>query len=66
MTLHEAFGKYVRATLDTGQVFEGKVVDYTPDYDNTPEITSISISVYGHKGVMYELYENQIISIEEI
>lgn len=59
MTLHDARGKNVRITTDDGQVFEGLADWYTPAYDNTPEIASICIG-------KYELYENEIVSIEEI
>lgn len=59
MKIYEARGKHVRITLDTGQVFEGLAELYTPAYDNTPEIASICIGEY-------ELYENQIVSIDEI
>lgn len=57
--MYEISGKYVRITIDTGQIFEGKAIDFIPYYDNTPEITSISIGCV-------ELFENQIVSIEEV
>lgn len=59
MKLYEARGKYVRITTDDGQIFEGRAELYTPAYDNTPEIASICIGDY-------ELYENEIVSIEII
>lgn len=57
MNLWEYSGKDVKVITDDGKVFEGKAYDYTPAQDNTPEIASISIGIY-------ELYENEIKSIE--
>lgn len=59
MTLYEAWGKFVRITTDDGQVFEGKAYDYTSAIDNEPESASISIGDT-------ELFEDEIISIEEL
>ena len=57
MTLHEAWGKFVRITTDDGQRFEGKATDYTSALDNEPNTASICIGDT-------ELYEDEIVSIE--
>lgn len=59
MNLYEAWGKFVRITTDDGQVFEGKATDYTSAVDNEPDPASISIGDT-------ELFENEIVSIEEL
>lgn len=59
MKLWEYSGKNVKIITVDGQIFEGKAYDYTSAQDNTPEIASISID-------HYELYENEIESIEII
>ena len=56
---HECFGKHVRVTLNTGQVFEGVGEYYTSALDNPNGIASICVGDY-------ELYENEIVSIEPI
>ena len=56
---HECFGKNVIVTLDTGQVFEGIGEYYTSALDNPNGIASICIGDY-------ELYENDIVSVESI
>ena len=49
--------RYVRITMDDGQVFEGFAYDYTSALDNEPDPESISIGVF-------ELYEPEIKKIE--
>jgi hypothetical protein len=50
-------GKLIKITTDDGQIFEGLGVDYTSRLDNPDGIASICIGDY-------ELYENEIASIE--
>ena len=52
-------GKLVKITTDDGQIFEGMGIDYTSRLDNPDGIASICIGDY-------ELYENEIASIEII
>ena len=59
MKIWEASGKNVRITVDTGQVFEGVGEYLTSDLDNPNGIASICVGDY-------ELYENEIVSIEPI
>ena len=56
---HECFGKYVRVTLNTGQVFEGTGEYYTSALDNPNGLASVCIGDI-------EFYENEIASIEMI
>lgn len=66
MYLGEYVGKQVRVVTDDGQVFVGKCTDYTQPLDNDPEIASIGVVTEPGAGYSYELYENEIKSIEVI
>ena len=61
MKLSDYCGKKVNLTLKEGEVLRGKVIEYTRAIDNDPEIDSIDIEV---KDKIYEIYENEIKSIE--
>lgn len=64
MKLQEASGKNVIVTLNDGKVFKGNCEYFTPYYDNEEEISSICI----RKGerALIEIFETEIVSIEEI
>ena len=61
MKLWEYVGKEIKIVCLNSKVFNGKCTDYTKALDNEPEIDSIGLDV---KGINYELYENEIKSIE--
>ncbi|WP_418223567.1 hypothetical protein [Clostridium isatidis] len=63
MRLWEYVGKEIKVTCLDKQIFTGKCTDYTQSLDNEPEIDSIGLNV---NGISYELYENEIKSIEVI
>lgn len=63
MRLWEYVGKEIKVTCIDEQIFTGKCTDYTQSLDNEPEIDSIGLNV---NGISYELYENEIKSIEVI
>lgn len=63
MSLWEYVGKKIKVTCLSGKVFEGKCVDFTQALDNEPEIDSIGLET---TELSYELYENEIKSIEVI
>jgi len=66
LELWEYVGKRVRVIDIDGQVFEGDCIDYTQALDNDPEIASIGVVTQPGAGFSYELYENEIKSIEII
>jgi hypothetical protein len=66
MNLREYVGKRIRLTDIDDQVFEGDCTDYTQPLDNDPEIASIGIVTEPGAGYSYELYENEIKSIDII
>ncbi|WP_062353302.1 hypothetical protein [Bacillus kwashiorkori] len=66
MNLREYVGKKIRLMDVDGQVFEGKCTDYTQALDNEPEIESIGIETVSGADYSYEIYENEIKSIEII
>ena len=59
MGLGKYFGKRIRVTVDDGQVFEGVGEYDTSALDNPNGIASICVGDY-------ELYENEIVSIEVV
>ena len=59
MKIWEASGENVRITLNNGKTFEGIGEYFTSDLDNPSGIASICVG-------LYELYENEIASIEPI
>lgn len=61
MNLREYVGKRIKVIFIDGQIMEGKCTDFTQALDNEPEIDSIGVNV---DGISYELYENEIKSIE--
>ena len=61
MKLSEYCGKKVKITLEEDEVLMGKCVEFTKAIDNDPEIDSIDVKV---KDKVYEIYENEIKSIE--
>lgn len=61
MKLWKYEGKQIRVTCNDGKVFIGKCTDYTQALDNEPEIDSIGLET---TGLSYEIYENEIKSIE--
>lgn len=61
MELWEYVNKSIKVTCLEGEVFQGQCTDYTQALDNEPEIASIGIK---SNGISYELYENEIKSIE--
>lgn len=61
MKLSEYCGKKVKITLEEDEVLQGKCVEFTKAIDNDPEIDSIDVKV---KDKVYEIYENEIKSIE--
>lgn len=63
MELWKYEGKEIKVTCKSGRIFKGKCIDYTQSLDNEPEIDSIGLNV---NGISYELYENEIKSIEII
>lgn len=66
MKLKEYVGRRVRVLTDEGRTFEGECTDYTQPSDNDPEIASIGVVTEPGAGFAYELYENEIKSIEVI
>lgn len=62
--LKQFWYKNVRVKCTNGNVFEGYCGDFTDAYDNDdPELASITVEV---GKLAYEIFENEIISIEEI
>lgn len=61
MNLREYVGKEIKVICLNGKVFIGKCIDFTQALDNEPEIDSIGLNV---NDISYELYENEIKSIE--
>lgn len=59
MELWKYSGKNVRVIFKDGTVMSGKAYDFIPSQDNPSGVASISIDIY-------EIYENEIKSIEEI
>lgn len=59
MELWKYSGKNVRVTFKDGTVMAGKAYDFMPSQDNPSGVASISIDIY-------EIYEDEIKSIEEI
>lgn len=55
--------KEIKVICKSGRTFKGKCIDYTQALDNESEIDSVGLNV---NGIMYELYENEIKSIEII
>ena len=53
----------LKITFIDGTILEGNYEDYTQALDNDPEIASIGIKA---NNVHYELYENEIKSIEVV
>lgn len=66
MNLWEYRGKQIRVECIDEIIIEGKCVGYTQAIDNEPEIASIYIENDEtiKKNTLYEVYENQIKSIE--
>lgn len=63
MKLWEYVGKEIKVTCLNGKIFSGKCTDFTQALDNEPEVDSIGLKV---NDISYELYENEIKSIEVI
>lgn len=63
MKLYEYVDKMIKVTLLEGDTLTGKCMDYTKAIENDPEIDSIDLKV---KKEIYEIYENEIKSIEII
>lgn len=63
MKLWEYVKKDVKVICLNGKIFSGKCTDFTQALDNEPEVDSIGLNV---NGISYELYENEIKSIELI
>ena len=63
MRLSDYCGKKVKITLKDGEIMQGKCTDYIKAIDNDPEIASIDLQV---NKKLYEIYENEIKSIEII
>ena len=63
MELWEYVGKKIKVSCLNGKIFSGKCTDYTQALDNEPEVESIGLNA---DGLSYELYENEIKSIEMI
>lgn len=61
MKLYEYCDKKVKITLEEDEVIIGKCIEYSKALYNDPEIDSIDIKV---KDKVYEIYENEIKSIE--
>ena len=59
MTISESVGRNVRITLNDGEIFEGVAEYDTSALDNPNGIASICVG-------LYELYENEIASIEPV
>ena len=59
MELWKYSGKNVIIHFKDGDVLKGKARDFIPKQDNPSGVASISIDIY-------EIYENEIKSIEEI
>ena len=68
MSLKKYVGKKIKVICNEGEIIEGKCTGYTQDIDNVPEITSIDIENEEtiKNNILYEIYENEIISIEII
>lgn len=63
MELKDYVGERIRVTDIDDQIFEGNCVDDAQSADNDPEIASIAVDT---GSLTYEIYENEIISIEVI
>ena len=63
MKLYEYVDKMIKVTLLDDDTLTGKCMDYTKAIENDPEIDSIDLKV---KKEIYEIYENEIKSIEII
>lgn len=63
MKLWELVGKEIKVTCLDEKIFIGKCTDFTQALDNEPEVDSIGLNI---NGISYELYENEIKSIEII
>lgn len=61
MELRRYVGKRVRLTDVDEQVFIGDCIDFAQPSDNDSEVASVAIKT---TGLTYELYENEIKSIE--
>lgn len=59
--LYEYVDMKIKVTLVEGDIIIGKCIDYTKAVNNDPEIDSIDLKI---KKDIYELYENEIESIE--
>lgn len=66
MELWKYVGKRIRLVDTDDQVFEGDCTDYTPDDENASELASIGVVTEPGAGFAYEIYENEIKSIEVI
>ncbi|MGG1878269.1 hypothetical protein ABDI30_11965 [Paenibacillus cisolokensis] len=66
MKLWEYRGRRIRVVDIDEQVIEGDCTDYTPADENEVEVASIGIVTEPGAGYAYELYENEIKSIEII
>jgi len=61
--LYEYVNKKIKVTLEEDEILIGKCLEFTKAVDNDPEIDSIDLKV---KKNIYEIYENEIKSIEII
>lgn len=66
LKLWEYLGKKIRLIDTDGRVFEGRCNGYTQALDNEPEVASVSIKTEPGADYAYEIYENEIKSIEII
>ena len=64
MNLWEYIGKRIKITAIDGQVLTGFGDHYTSEYDNPEGVATLSLAPDGEKGILVELEEREIISIE--
>ncbi|WP_392486756.1 hypothetical protein ACER0A_002175 [Haloimpatiens sp. FM7315] len=63
MKLWGYVGKKIKVICLNGKILKGKCTDFTQALDNEPEVDSIGLNV---NQTNYELYENEIKSVEVI
>ena len=66
MDLWKYSGKRIKITAIDGQVFIGFGDHYTSEHDNPEGVATLSLAPDGEKGILVELEESEIISIEII
>ncbi|WP_436855213.1 LSM domain protein [Staphylococcus caeli] len=66
MYLYNYIGKNVKVETNDGKVFEGRAIGVDDDDDNESGYYSLNIKTDKENGIVYDLNENEIESIEVI